>query len=215
MSKLFVICGHGDGDPGAVGSGYTEAERVRTLASRIRDLGGDKVIIGDMTKDWYKSGLVNNKNIPKDVMVLELHMDSSTHESAKGAHVIIDADFEADKYDKALAEFITGVFPGRADKIVKRNNLANSNRAQVAGINYRLLECGFISNPNDVKIFNEKMDDIAKGILKCFEIDVIKEPVNKSKLYRVQVGAFSSKANAQKLKKELIAKGYNAIIKEE
>lgn len=37
----------------------------------------------------------------------------------------------------------------------------------------------------------------------------------KGKLYRVQVGAFSSKANAEKLVKELKAKGYSAIVKEE
>ena len=34
-----------------------------------------------------------------------------------------------------------------------------------------------------------------------------------SGLYRVQVGAFSSQANAERLAKELKAKGYNAIIK--
>ena len=34
------------------------------------------------------------------------------------------------------------------------------------------------------------------------------------KIYRVQVGAFSSKANAEKLAKELKSKGYSAIIKE-
>ena len=36
----------------------------------------------------------------------------------------------------------------------------------------------------------------------------------KRKLYLVQVGAFSAKANAEKLAKELKAKGYSAIIKE-
>jgi len=34
------------------------------------------------------------------------------------------------------------------------------------------------------------------------------------KLYRVQVGVFSSKANAERLAKELKAKGYSAVIKE-
>jgi cell division septation protein DedD len=37
----------------------------------------------------------------------------------------------------------------------------------------------------------------------------------KSKLYRVQVGAFSVKANAEKLAKEPQSKGYSTIIKEE
>ena len=43
-------------------------------------------------------------------------------------------------------------------------------RAANKGYNYRLLECGFISNAEDVKIFNTRMDDIAKGILNCFGI---------------------------------------------
>lgn len=214
MPKLFIICGHGDWDPGATGNNYTEAERVRRLASTIKEYGGDNVIIGDTTKDWYKDNLVNNNNIPKGSIALELHMDSSPYLDARGAHVIIDADFEPDKYDKALADFISGIFPGRAEKIKKVNNLANLNRAQKAGINYRLLECGFISNTKDINLFNSKMDEIAKGILKSFDIIPTEKPAS-GKLYRVQVGAFSVKANAERLMNELKLKGYQAFIKEE
>lgn len=172
---LVIICGHGAGDPGAIGNGYQEAERVRALAQRIAYFGGNEVIVGDTSKNWYKDKLVNNTNIPKGAKVLELHMDSKPEEGPHGAHVIIDADFEPDKWDIALAEFISGILPGRSEIIVKRNNLANPNRAQAAGINYRLLECGFISNPGDVEIFNSRMDEIAKGILGCFEIAVKEE----------------------------------------
>lgn len=172
---LFIICGHGAGDPGAIGNGYQEAERVRALADRIKALGGDEVTVGDTSKNWYKDKLVNNTNIPKGAKVLELHMDSSSDTSSRGAHVIIDADFEADKWDIALAEFVSGILPGRSATIVKRNDLANPNRAQAAGINYRLLECGFISNSGDVEIFNSRMDEIAKGILGCFNIAVKEE----------------------------------------
>ena len=209
MSKLFIICGHGANDPGAIGNGYSEAERVRALAKQIKSFGGENVIIGDMNKNWYADNMVNNKNIPKGVKALELHMDSSLSLSARGAHVIIDADLKADKNDEVLAKYISGVFPGRSEILAKRNNLANLNRAQANGINYRLLECGFISNAEDVKIFNSKMDEIAKGILKCFDIKPIE------KMYRVQVGAFSVKANAERMKDELIAKGYKAFIKED
>lgn len=172
---LFIICGHGAGDPGACGNGYKEAELVRALAQRIAYFGGNKAMVGDTSKNWYKDKLVNNTNIPKGAKVLELHMDSNSNATARGAHVIIDADFEPDKWDIALAEFISGILPGRSATIVKRNNLANPNRAQAAGINYRLLECGFISNPSDVEIFNSRMDEIAKGILGCFEIAVKEE----------------------------------------
>lgn len=170
MTKLFIICGHGAGDPGATGNGYTEAERVRALASKIKNLGGDSVTVGDTNKNWYKSNLVNSKNIPKGSKVLELHMDSSAA-SARGGHVIIDADLSADAYDKALASFIGAFMPGRSNTLVKRNDLANLNRAQAAGINYRLLECGFISNEEDARIFTDKMEELAAGILKCFAIE--------------------------------------------
>ncbi len=170
MTKLFIICGHGAGDPGATGNGYTEAERVRALASKIKNLGGDRVTVGDTNKNWYKSNLVNHKNIPKGYKVLELHMDSSVA-SARGGHVIIDADLTADVYDRELASFIGTFMPGRSNTLVKRNDLANPNRAQVAGINYRLLECGFISNEEDVRIFTDKMEELAAGILKCFHIE--------------------------------------------
>ena len=44
MAHLFLIAGHGAGDSGAVGYGYTEAERVRALARRIVALGGSNVL---------------------------------------------------------------------------------------------------------------------------------------------------------------------------
>lgn len=169
MANLFIICGHGAGDPGAVGNGYQEAERVRALANRIKHFGGNFVTIGDTSKNWYASNLVNNNNIPKGSLVVELHMDSA-NASAKGAHIIIKQGLSADQYDKALASFLGGTFPGRANTIVARSDLANINRAARSGINYRLAECGFISNAGDVQIFNTQMDTIAKGILKAFSI---------------------------------------------
>lgn len=51
-----------------------------------------------------------------------------------------------------------------------------------------------------------------------FRTDVAKEMGNQSnakKIYRVQVGAFSSKANAEKLATELRSKGYSTIIKQD
>lgn len=219
MSKLFIICGHGAGDSGACGNGYQEAERVRALAKRIKHFGGDSVIVGDTSKNWYKSKLVNNTNIPKGAMVLELHMDSAGA-TARGAHIIIKKGYDPDKHDKALAKFLSSMFPGRSTTILGRSDLANVNRSANAGINYRLAECGFISNAGDVKIFNSKMDDIAKGILKAFGItpkeEAKKETPKKEtsdKIYRVQIGAFKSKKNAEELVESLKKAGFDAVIK--
>ena len=170
MAKLFIICGHGAGDPGACGNGYQEAERVRALGKRIKDLGGDSVMLGDINRNFYKDKGILNLNISKDYKICELHMDSGAS-TAKGAHVIIKEGFKADSYDIALANFLGDMFPGRSNKIVGRSNLANVNRAASKGYNYRLVECGFISNAGDVKLFNENIDKIAKGILLAFGIN--------------------------------------------
>ena len=164
---LFIITGHGAGDPGATGNGYTEAERVRALASRISALGGSNVTIADTSRNWYADNGISKLSIPKDYQIIELHMDSASA-SARGGHVIINGSYKADQYDNALAKMISGIFPGRSQIVVGRTDLANPKRAAAKGYSYRLMECAFITNEEDVKTFNSRMDDIAKGILQAF-----------------------------------------------
>ena len=118
MSKLFVICGHGAGDPGACANGYQEAERVRVLGKRIKELGGNHVILGDMSRNYYADNGISNLTISKDYQIVELHMDSASA-TARGAHVIIKGGLNPDKYDTALAKFVSGMFPGRSVTISK------------------------------------------------------------------------------------------------
>lgn len=169
MSKVFIICGHGAGDSGAVGGGYTEANLVRQLAARMKALGGSDVEVGDTSVNWYASNYIGRGRCPKGVPVIELHMDSASA-SAKGGHVIIKAGLAADQYDSALASFIKSFFPGRSQSIVGRSDLANPNRAQSMGVNYRLVECGFISNDGDRTKFINQMDDLARGLLSAFGV---------------------------------------------
>lgn len=171
-TKVFVICGHGAGDPGACAGGRTEADLVRRLAGRMRALGGSAVEVGDTSVNWYDSNYISKGRCPKGVPAVELHMDSAAA-SAKGGHVEIKKGFEPDAIDEALGEFITGMFPGRADAggIRRRSDLANLNRAASAGVNYRLLECCFISNQSDRERFIDQMDDLARGILGAFGVE--------------------------------------------
>ena len=130
MAHIFVIAGHGVGDSGAVGYGYTEAERVRALAGRLSALGGSNVTVGDTSRNWYADKGISTLSIPKSRQIIELHMDGASA-SARGGHVIIKSGYKPDAYDTALAHFIGGFTPGRANTIVGRSNLANVNRAAV------------------------------------------------------------------------------------
>lgn len=216
--KLFVITGHGADDPGACAGGQTEAALVRKLAVRIKALGGSDVQIGDMSVNWYETNGIGKGQCPKGAMVVELHMDSASP-SARGGHVIIKKGFTPDAFDKALASFIGSFMPGRASTIVGHSDLANPNRAASVGVNYRLLECGFITNDNDREKFMNQMDDLARGILQAAGIGASSPapekpatPSTPGKLYRVQLGAFSIKSNAEKFAGELRSKGYKPII---
>lgn len=168
MAKLFIICGHGAGDPGCCAGGYTEAERVRALGQRIKELGGSEVELGDTSRNWYADGGLNR--LSTDAPVVELHMDASGIATAHGAHVIIKEGFEPDEYDNALADKLAAFMPGRSEKLVRRSDLANPNRAAARGINYRLCENGFIDNDGDREKFNGNLDELARIYLECFGI---------------------------------------------
>ena len=181
MAKLYIICGHGSGDPGATGSGYNEAERVRALGKKIKELGGTNVVLMDTNRNWYADAAVSSYVFPKGAIVCELHLDSASSKSAKGGHVIVKKGLKADKYDKAIAKFITGMFPGRSQSIVYRDDLANINRASRRGVNYRLVECCFISNKDDIKKFNDNLEEIAKGFIESVGLKVLSSKTNEKK----------------------------------
>lgn len=169
MARLYVIAGHGAGDPGACAHGCSEAERVRALASRMEALGGDAVEVLDTSRNWYADGGISSLSLPSGAQMVELHMDSAGS-GARGGHVVINGRYSADEYDRALADFISGFFPGRSRPIVGRTDLANPNRAAARGISYRLLECCFISDYDDLQKFNGNLDAVARGVLGAFGI---------------------------------------------
>lgn len=211
MSRLFIISGHGAGDSGAVGNGYQEAERVRALATKIKEYGGDNVILSDFKLNSYETDIISTGVIPKDCVILELHLDSSTSKTAKGGHVIIHADLKADKYDNALAKMVSTMFPGRSKTISGRKDLANVLRAAASGYNYRLLECCFISNAEDIKKFNSNIDSFAKKILGCFNIAVKEKPVvTKKSVEEIAKEVLAGKwGNGTDRKNRLKAAGYD------
>lgn len=75
-----------------------------------------------------------------------------------------------------------------------------------------LIECCFVDDSDDVKLYNASSmaSAIVKGITGAAYVEPVK--VDDNTLYSVKVGAFKNKANAEKLRAELIGKGYQAYI---
>ena len=77
---------------------------------------------------------------------------------------------------------------------------------------------GFASNHSDIDHwllkFGLTMNDFRNEVEKLLTPKEEEEP-KKEKLYRVQVGAYSKRENAEQMKAKLISDGYPAIIKED
>lgn len=176
MVDLYIVPGHGAGDSGAVGSGREEAEQVRLLGARMVELGGGRVAMSDPARNCYWEDGMLCWDVPEGAQVLSVHRDSADC-YARGGHVIIKSGIGgADGFDQALAEAVSTIFPGRADKIREVSWLKNANQAASRGIPYRLVEVGFISDPEDTAIFEARLDDIARAFLAAFGI-LPSEPV--------------------------------------
>lgn len=112
---------------------------------------------------------------------------------------------------------------GQNSRGVKTKNLAFTRGTKMVAV---LCECAFIDNDKDNDIIDTVAEQkafgiaYAKAILRYLGIAYKSQSSSGSAgsssgaLYRVQVGAFGSKKNAEKLAAELKAKGYSVIIKQ-
>ena len=172
--KLYIIPGHGAGDPGACAGGEKEADLVRQLAARLKAWGGSKVVRAPYKRNFYEDGGISRMiRSTKKWLIVELHMDSASA-SAKGAHVV---QYKQTAAGKATAKAVAELLPGRADSLVIRSDLANPKRAAAKGYEYMLVECGFITNSHDRKWVIANMDELAKAILKVNGITPRKTPL--------------------------------------
>ena len=79
-----------------------------------------------------------------------------------------------------------------------------------------IVECAFVDNATDLKILASESDRqkagraIAKGILKTLGVEIQSE-----RLYRVQVGAYLLRSNAEDMQKKIKAVGFDAFIVKE
>ena len=129
--------------------------------------------------------------------------------------------WQKDLYNALIKE--TGLKGNRATPLAKQN-LHEVRETKMPAV---LLELGFMDSATDVPIIlTEKFADqcaeaivsvlVKRGGLKRKTVEQPK-PAEKtsSKIYHVQVGAYSSKENAEAMKKKLKAAGFDSIIVDE
>lgn len=126
------------------------------------------------------------------------------------------------KYATPIYNAVQAVSPGKTDYGVRTYpELAELNGTAATAV---YIECEFHDRADLAKWIvanvNKIGEAIAKGICKADGKSYIKEkpaaaPAKKDTIYRVQVGAFREKKNAEAMEKKLKKDGYDTIVKEE
>lgn len=179
MATHLIAHGHGAGDPGAIGNGTNERDfnrkvlhpHLKKWADKSKhtfvfyDITGNKDLYQDTAKGWG----IYSMTAKQYASITEIHEDAASA-TATGGHAIINKSFKPDKEDLSLAQQIKK-FVGwwgsvkNTQGISYRNNLLNLNVAAQRGINYRLLELGFITNKADMDNIKKHIDAYARGII--------------------------------------------------
>lgn len=232
MSKVFIGVGHGGADSGAVGNGLLEKNLNLEIALSCRDELVRHGIEVKMSRETDESDTLNEEIKECNAYGPDLAVD--IHNNAGGGDGVETWHHFGGGTGKVLAENILA-------EVVKlgQNSRGAKTKKNSAGKDYYgfirmteapavIVECAFIDTPEDIAIVDEPHEQkamgiaIAHAILKTLGVAVNEQADVKSettetatqasKLYRVQVGAYAVKENAEKMRKRLMESGFDAII---
>ena len=213
IPRIYVNPGHSDKDPGAVGY-ETERELNVKVSAYMNAYLQDHYVCETRMNPGTMGGLYD---ICKDANDWGADLFVSNHFNAgkgDGYEALVYSENRRklgqifEKYVKAIGQNSRGV-KIRTGLVVLRD----TNMPAV------LNEGAFVDTLKDIQDWNDDAELKKMGIAyakAAAEYLGLKEKEQPStttgKLYRVQVGAYSQKANAEAMQKKLKAAGYDAII---
>lgn len=216
MPKVFIGVGHGGNDPGAVSNGFKEKDLNLKIALACRDYLKQYGVEVKLSRTKDENDALQEEIKECNQFSPDLAVD--IHNNAGGGNGAEVFHHYGGGKGKTLAKNIL-------DEIVKigQNSRGIKIRKNSAGRDYYgfireitapavIVECAFVDNKTDIQIIDTTAEQkqmgiaIAKGILKTLNIPEI--------IYRVQVGAYSNRANAEAMLQKLKAAGFTGYIKE-
>lgn len=220
MSKVFIGVGHGGSDPGAVANGFKEKNLNLQIALACKDYLTQNGVEVKMSRTKDENDTLSDEikecNQFSPDLAVDIHNNAGGGDGAEAFH-----HYGGGK-GKTLATNIL-------DEIIKigQNSRGAKTRKNSAGRDYYgfireinapavIVECAFVDNATDVEILATESkrksmgQAIAKGILKTLDVEIQRES-----LYRVQVGAYSVKSNAEAMLEKLKSAGFSGYIKQE
>lgn len=221
--KILLIAGHGAGDPGAVstvdGVKYKEGDETRKLVALLAaELGKYEVDVQtyDTTRNAFVDYRAGTLALPAADYVLEVHFNAIAAEpgdgKTKGVECYVTTTEKGTAVEEAICKAIAAL--GFRNRGVKRTNFAVISRAKAAGASAALLETCFLDDADDMRLYTKSREKVAQVVTGAIAagFGLKKKEAKPATIYRVQVGAFADRKNAEKMLAELKAKGYNPFI---
>lgn len=222
---LIIDAGHGGADPGAQGNGIVE--KIMNLAislyqyKRFQELGVPVALTRDRDMPLDSIARTNVVKSSGAKYCISNHINAGGGVGVETIHSI----YTSNKLAKTLADAI--VREGQTFRRVFSRTLPNNANQDyyymhrlTGNVETIIIEYGFVDNASDAKKVRENWERYAEAVVKAFceyigHPYVVPSPPTLDKLYRVQVGAFGVKSNADNLAKELKELGFSTVIKEE
>lgn len=234
MKDMILFHGHGEGDCGAVGNNRTELEMVKELQrlclKLLEDRGVDVLHNQDTGYNNYYRNLTKGVSL-KYKMGAVLHINAG---GGRGSEIIVPINEEYIELEKEILGGLENI--GYEIRGIKSRDYYTENfvspktkgldwykeirEAYSNGCSLSIIEVCFIDNKEDVDRFYKNLKKIAIAIVNPYLKEMGLEQYTESKdenkdvHYRVQVGYYQYRENAENLKKKLELDGYPAFIVE-
>lgn len=232
MSNICIIVGHGKSknggyDSGAVSGGYHEFKIAREIARyAVEHLNANFNVNADLMNydgSLYLTDRIKEVNKADYDFIAEIHLNAG---GGKGTEVYYYHDSPTGlKAAQAITKNIAKAFsvPNRGAKVWLNDNgkdyFAIIRETKPCAI---LVETLFIDNNDELAMLKTTEGQrkcgiaIAEGIANAKELNKKEtaKPAEPGKLYRVQVGPYSVKSEAENIKEGLEKLGFNSKIVE-
>lgn len=221
MARVCLDYGHGGIDSGACYMDRKESDDVLALGKAVAlELRRHAVIVdetrtADVTVSLEERSAFENRNTYD--YFISFHRNAYQPEKAEGVetYTYITATEKSKPLAEKLQESLVEL--GFTDRGVKQANFHVLRETKAPAV---LVEIGFIDNSSDNSLFDLKLDEIikalAKAILTQLNIDYIEPTLAQREetttLYRVMVGSYLIKENAEKQVQKLKSQGFDAVI---
>ena len=220
--KVFIGVGHGGSDPGAVANNIKEKDLNLSIAKACRDVlvrhGVEVKMSRAKDENDPLSEEIRECNDFSPDLAVDIHNNAGGGDGAE-AFYHYGGGKSKTLAENILSEVVKAGQNSRGAKIRKNNQgkdyygfIRETSAPAV------IVECAFVDNASDLKILATESDRkamgeaIARGLLKTLGIEYKGE---KNTLYRVQVGAYLLKSNAEDMQKKIKAVGFDAFIVKE